>query len=255
MDLFNVERDFVDRLGTKPRKATENECRAYLLARRHRLGLIDFEHVSLEWGGGYSRGSGDTSVCIGATFGQVIERGGWVGNVHTPAQYENGAYSLLMPGYSRKAQVVTMETLNDAGEVVASQALPVEPKKGGVVWSKEAVRAAAGPVAKVKAAKAPKVASKPAGRAKRTAAHVRAVKMAWAQRRARIRAQEVSADRLREIILQQSIAADHMRMREQVQGELRRVTSELAEAREWAALLEAENLQLTQTKPKLRLVA
>jgi len=234
MDLFNVERDFVDRLGTKPRKATENECRAYLLARRHRLGLIDFEHVSLEWGGGYSRGSGDTSVCIGATFGQVIERGGWVGNVHTPAQYENGAYSLLMPGYSRKAQVVTMETLNDAGEVVASQALPVEPKKGGVVWSKEAVRAAAGPVAKVKAAKAPKVASKPAGKAKRTPAHVRAVKMAWAQRRARIRAQEVSAIRF---------------------AEIRRLCGELREAQEWAALLEAENLQLTNAKPKLRLVA
>jgi hypothetical protein len=52
-----------------------------------------------------------------------------------------------------------METLGDDGEVIASQTLPVEPKKGGVIWSREDVRKAAGKVEKLGKGKAAPVAA------------------------------------------------------------------------------------------------
>ena len=58
-----------------------------------------------------------------------------------------GGLVMEMPGYG-EVQTVTMETLDDAGDVIASQTLPIEPKKGGVVWNREAVRKAHGPIAK-----------------------------------------------------------------------------------------------------------
>lgn len=52
-----------------------------------------------------------------------------------------------MPGYGQ-VQTVTMETLDESGEVIAAQTLPVEPKKGGVIWSRADVRKAYGPITK-----------------------------------------------------------------------------------------------------------
>lgn len=60
----------------------------------------------------------------------------------------DGGFVLRMPGYGEPVPTVTMETLGDDGEVIASQTLPIEPKKGGVIWSREDVRKAAGKVEK-----------------------------------------------------------------------------------------------------------
>jgi len=62
--------------------------------------------------------------------------------------YEPGSYSVPFPGRNAHRDKVTMETLDDAGEVIATSCLPVEPKKGGIAWDRDAVRKAAGKVAK-----------------------------------------------------------------------------------------------------------
>jgi hypothetical protein len=100
------------------------------------------------YAGAYRKG--ERGHCVGATFGA---RNGYA------AEYETGAYSLLMPGYNAHRQRVTMETLDDSGEVIAASTLPIEPKKGGVIWDRAAVRKAAGPVAKGKAARMPVIAA------------------------------------------------------------------------------------------------
>lgn len=192
-----------------------------------------------------------------------------------------GGHILDMPGYGQ-VQTVTMETLDDAGDAISSQTLPVEPKKGGVIWSREDVRKACGKIAKpgkmkaqpvaapadeisapletvepvaavsgrYEAASAPEqprvepsvpVEAQPSTAAdvsaimerlaaletrvealsgftevaptvdeaqpRRTVGHERAVRRAWAERKA--------------ARLQRAIAADHMRMREQVQAGLK----------------------------------
>jgi hypothetical protein len=309
MDLFSVESDFIGKLDTKPRKATEREVKAYTLWMRERLGLADFQSVDLHFaecrnGRRYERGH-----CIGATFGRRLEQSRWIQHdrwedgqkipgIYQHEVWENGAYSLIMPGHNMHRQAVTFEALDEAGEVLASQTLPVEPKKCGVIWSREDVRKAAGKVSKVKASPIPvhvnecpeitapvgaeseaepcpaldspehvealsapemapatdkesltvepdalaalaeRVAALEAAlaslsvesgagvitapdegvkttqppieeiRPKRTAAHERAIRRAWAERKA--------------ARLQRKIAADHMHMREQVQEELRR---------------------------------
>ena len=43
-------------------------------------------------------------------------------------------------------QRVTMETLDDSGAIIATSTLLAEPKKGGIIWTRDQVRAAAGPV-------------------------------------------------------------------------------------------------------------
>lgn len=305
MNLFNVESDFIGKLDTKPRRATDSEVKAYLGWQRERRGLADLKFQGLEWSGGYMRGK-DERFCIGATYGNqtaaaVRESGRWEGDeyrpgTHTPAQWENGSYSLLMPGYAINRATVTMETLNDAGEVVASQTLPAEPKKGGVVWTKETIRAACGPVAKVAKPRKGRATptAEPARKAKRTPAHERAIRMAWAQRKARRRVEQVSADRfaeIRRLNARSNEVSDHYRNRLDDLAALRakrrravllardlqnrlsrefrlvdamaeshrqfeaRLIAERDEAREWAALLEEENAALTRSRPKLRLVA
>lgn len=247
------------------------------------------------------------------------------GSTHrTPAQYENGAYSVVMPGHDAHKARVTMETLDDAGEVVAASTMPIEPKKGGVIWSREAVRNAAGPMPKqsrkkVKAAEpiaiaspeparcesepvavaecvnapealseaptgengnhgiisqftapvdievnsepdpiaelAARVAALEAGlaalatpiageateivtptalaRPARPPAHERAIRAAWKHRR--------------EARLQRSIAADHMRMREQVQDELRETARREAKSREHLEIMRGNYAALART--------
>lgn len=66
---------------------------------------------------------------------------------------EEEGHVLPMPGYGDQPRV-TLETLDESGAVISSQTLPVEPKKGGVIWDKAAVRRAYGPVEKPAKAKA-----------------------------------------------------------------------------------------------------
>ena len=304
-DLFSVDRSALEPLATKPRPASDREVSAYLKWQRERRGLPAFDHVDLHWGG--YPGSRGGRLCFGATFGQLLKSGGHSRNdageyVYSAPVYENGAYSLVMPGHSAHRECVTMEVLSEGGEVERSQTLPAEPKKGGVIWSRDDVRKAAGPVAK--AAKpgkrkavpvdmpetapesaperdsAPVTATTPAAEPeivlseapaansgqsepggevpdrcidqlaarlaaveamlatlpavsgqgatpaaqvpretmpKRTAAHERAIRRAWAERKA--------------ARLQRAIATDQMRMREQVQVDLRKVSADLATLR------------------------
>lgn len=168
MNLFDVCAFIEAPLGTGPRQANDSEVSAYLDWQRERRGLVKLPRQGLEWSGSYRRGR-DERICIGATYGAqtvaaVHESGRWEGENYTPgrntpAQWENGSYSLLMPGYAAHRETVTMETLDESGEVIASQTLPREPKKGGVIWSRDEIRKACGPVLKV--AKPRKVKSAP----------------------------------------------------------------------------------------------
>ena len=165
MNLFDICAFIEAPLGTGPRQANDSEVSAYLDWQRERRGLVKLPCQGLEWSGSYRRGK-DERICIGATYGAqtvaaVHESGRWEGENYTPgrntpAQWENGSYSLLMPGYAAHRATVTMETLNDAGEVQRSQTLPREPKKGGVIWSRDEVRKAHGPVEKARKARASK---------------------------------------------------------------------------------------------------
>lgn len=171
-DLFGVKSGFYGSgnggsiTGDKPRTATEDEARAYADFLRRKCGLPDLGKPAMHTatiGGG--RGQRGHFHYVGATFGAVVSGGGWQGEAgnreYVPAQYEPGAFSVLFPGANQMRASVTMETLDDAGNVTSSQTMPVEPKKGGVVWSKDYIRQACGPVAKVKAArKAPIVAKR-----------------------------------------------------------------------------------------------
>lgn len=140
LHLFDVHPGIKVLQNDKPRAATESEVLAYLDWIRQRHGLPDMRGPrQLHWRQPRDWRKGQC-YCIGVTLGD--KRGG---------EYETGAYSIVMPGHDAyRHQSVTMETLDDTGEVVASQTLPVEPKKGGVIWSRDDVRKAAGPVAKIK---------------------------------------------------------------------------------------------------------
>lgn len=163
-DLFGVTKGFegnggagVD-TGKGPRMATMAEAKAYADFIRRKNGLPEIGNPRLHHVGGYT-GRGRTCAFhyVGATYGEETDRAGYNSDTKqkTPAQYETGAFSVLFPGANQLRPMVTLDTLDEAGEVVSSQTLPVEPKKGGVVWSKDDVRKAAGPVAKVKAARTP----------------------------------------------------------------------------------------------------
>lgn len=80
------------------------------------------------------RGRSQHSYCVGVTYGGNRDCG-----------YDDGAFSVLFPGANRMQPQVTFEEVDDSGEVVASSTMPIEPKKGGVVWTLKDVRAAHGP--------------------------------------------------------------------------------------------------------------
>lgn len=128
MNLFDVTHGIAlpGQNKPKPRPANENEIKAYLIWLADRRGIWLPHDAEYGLDGVYSKSAG----------GMVLD----------------------MPGYGQD-QCVTMETLDESGEVVASQTLPVEPKKGGVIWDKAAVRKACGPVAKPAKGKRAKVAA------------------------------------------------------------------------------------------------
>lgn len=134
MNLFDVTPGFQtfygprgkEKRNDKARPATKQEIKAYLIWLADRRGIWLPHDAEYGVRGVYSK----------SADGFVLE----------------------MPGYGQD-QCVTMETLDECGEVVASQTLPVEPKKGGVIWDKAAVRKACGPVAKPAKRKRAKVAA------------------------------------------------------------------------------------------------
>lgn len=164
IDLMSVDRSSLQALGGKPRPANDSEVSAYMRWQRERRGLPDMQGMELEWS--IYPGSRRQRLCIGATFGKLLASGGHNrdenGNyTYTAPQYENGAYSLVMPGHNAHKQTVTFESLEDAGNVERAQTLPMEPKKGGVIWTREDVRSAHGPVAKPGKAKAAPIEADP----------------------------------------------------------------------------------------------
>lgn len=143
MNLFDVEHENGPLMREKPRAATETEAKAYVTWLRERRGLRLFDNVELH-SRGIGGGRNSHLVYWAATFGKCLKPSRWEGDVRTAPEYQEGAYSILIPGHDQLAPRVTMETLDESGEVVASQTLPVEPKKGGVIWDKAAVRKACG---------------------------------------------------------------------------------------------------------------
>lgn len=130
MNLFDVTPGFKGNKNDKPRTATEDEIFAYAHWLRVSRCLPNFPGATLRW---RLQARGVDPVCVAVTFG---------------GDKETGAYSLLLPGYASHRDKVTFETLGDDGEPETSQTLPVEPKKGGVIWDKAAVWKACGPVEK-----------------------------------------------------------------------------------------------------------
>jgi len=157
IDLFSVEPSNIEHLGGS-REATDRECKAYLLeiARRDGRELPEARGLQYETVGGYGRNG--WRVCVGLTFGKRVAEGRHerIGEGHAarsiyiPPAYETGAFSVLMPGAAAamRPATVTLETLSEEGDVLTTSTMPVEPKKGGVVWDKAAVRAAHGPMPK-----------------------------------------------------------------------------------------------------------
>lgn len=153
-NLFDVTRSIEAPLSSKPRTANDSEILAYMQWLRQRRGLPDMGRTEMHFtenrqGRRYERGH-----CIGATFGDYTSNA-------NRREYEPGAYSIIMPGHDMHRAAVTFETLDDSGEVERSQTLPAEPKRGGVIWSREDVRKAHGPVAKPGKAKRGKAAIDP----------------------------------------------------------------------------------------------
>ena len=157
MNLFDVEHENGPLMREKARSATETEAKAYVTWLRERRGLRLFDNVELHHKGTGS-GRAQSFIYWAATFGKCLKSGGRQNSEVIAPEYQEGAYSILIPGHDQIAPRVTMETLDEDGEVLTSQTLPVEPKKGGVIWDRETVRKACGPIAKPEKAKRGKVA-------------------------------------------------------------------------------------------------
>lgn len=104
----------------------------------HQRGLARFNEPMELQNSGY-RGRGLPAIVLGATFGRKLGRN----------EYEEGAYSIPMPG-ANQSGLVTMETLDDDGNVICSQKLAT--KNGKLPVDTKAVRKAAGPIARPKRA-------------------------------------------------------------------------------------------------------
>lgn len=159
LDLFSLESwtDAPRPTNDKPRCATEREVRAYVKHLAAVAGLYPFDAAEI-----VRTSIGREPATVGMTFGKLLKAAGGE-YVEVPCfetltvrkeyrqfgpTYEEGAYSMPMPGRLFR-DVVTMETLNEAGEVAATSTLPTDGKRQ-VAWSRAAVRAAAGPMPKAK---------------------------------------------------------------------------------------------------------
>lgn len=122
-DLFNVER--FDGTSDKPRKATDDECKAYLLDYARRCGLAEFEESDLIYKVGDS--GDDRARPIGLLVGGADRRF---------KDYADGAYCVPMPG--RNQAPVTVQVIRDDGtlsdpmlctDAKGKIALPDQPKE------------------------------------------------------------------------------------------------------------------------------
>ena len=135
MNLFDITtgietKDRAGRKAEKPRPANDREIKAYADWLRKRAGLSELGVMTLHWKT-LGKGASAHRFCVGAS---------WASGAH--------GHSVIFPGANQQRERVTMETLGDDGEVIAAQTLPIEPKKGGVIWSRADVRAAAGKIDK-----------------------------------------------------------------------------------------------------------
>jgi len=141
------------RKNDKARHATDEERRCYLGFLVGRAGLAHFDDWDYHLNGitcGRQRALERLEKVEVLDYETLTTRIEWR---NRPPEYETGAYSIPMPG--RITRPVTMETLDESGDVISSQTLPVDPKKLGVIWDREAVRTAAGPIAKTSKVKKP----------------------------------------------------------------------------------------------------
>ena len=148
-NLFNVAIDNQSLGIERPRAACVDEVVAYMDWLRDRLELPAIGDADLHWHQPRDWRKG-ARYCIGATYGAGV-------SINGRREYAAGSYSVLMPGANQMRQRVTMETLDDSGAIIATSTLPPEPRKGGIIWTRDQVRAAAGPVtnpARLKRAKA-----------------------------------------------------------------------------------------------------
>jgi hypothetical protein len=190
-DLFSATKGFEGSgCGSiAPRAANENEARAYADFIRRKIGAPDLGKPRLQHKGGTGRLATSHFHYVGATYGEEISRG----------EYEPGAFSVLFPGANQMRAKVTLETLDDAGNVTGSLTMPVDPKKGGVVWSKDDVRKACGPIAKVKAPRAPTVVKRRAAPTVSQDKRRRAIMLALNLRKQLRREQWISRDQFKQI--------------------------------------------------------
>lgn len=143
-DIYHENASLCGKSGkTGPRAAVAQEIRAYAAWLAHKGGLLTLDANEIIGGEKIWRSQFREPV-KGVTYG---EKRTW--NKDTCAyDYEPGSLSVPFPGRNAHRDMVTMETLDDDGNVIASQTLPVEPKKGGVIWDRDTVRKAVGKVAK-----------------------------------------------------------------------------------------------------------
>lgn len=144
--LFDVHHDNASLCGrngkTGPRQAVKAEIKAYAEYLAFQGGLMPreaWEVIGCSFGY-YGR---QMSPVMGITYGKMT----WCEETRAH-EYESGSFSVPFPGRNAHRDKVTMETLDDAGEVVTTSTLPVEPKKGGVIWDKAAVQKAVGKIDK-----------------------------------------------------------------------------------------------------------
>jgi hypothetical protein len=185
-----------------PRAAGEAEARAYADFIRRKNNAPDLGKPAMH-SETIGKGRGAHFYYVGATYGQELAKPEWCSKAraYVGGEYEAGAFSVLFPGANMMRQGVTLETLDDAGEVISSQTMPIEPKKGGVVWAGDDVRAIVGKVAKPAKARQPRKATPTASQAAPTCDKRRRAIMLALKLRAELRRERaISASRFGHIM-------------------------------------------------------
>lgn len=131
-DLWNVTAGNQNNLG-KVRSANVDEIRAYCADLVARAGLPDRAPVATELAAAAVSGLGRAIEC-----GAVIVKA----SSGAPAEYEEGAFSLLIPG-GRRSNSVTLERLDESGAVIEARAVPTDAK-AAILLDGAAVQAATG---------------------------------------------------------------------------------------------------------------
>lgn len=121
MNLFDVTRGLPVLCNDKPRSATLEEQRAYLCGLARRRGFDPGEHFEIN-GNGYDA---PRCIIIGECFAPELRD--YKAGTTTPPLYAEGSVCIPTPGYGRQP-VVTMDILDDAGEIVRTIPLPADKR-------------------------------------------------------------------------------------------------------------------------------